>query len=134
MTVRIEKLSAITLKVADMDVSVRFYRDVLGMELVCGVKDAYFSLLHMADTQLPILNLEQGTPIPRWGRIIFHVADVDAFWTLLKDRGSNPERPQDACWGERYFHMLNPQRLVESAVGRRPASHVDSFCAAIFWQ
>jgi catechol 2,3-dioxygenase-like lactoylglutathione lyase family enzyme len=27
---------------------------------------------------------------------------------LLKDRGFNPEIPRDASWGERYFHMLDP--------------------------
>ena len=40
MTVKIEKISAITLKVADMQVPILFYRDVLGMELVYGGKDA----------------------------------------------------------------------------------------------
>ena len=108
MTVKVEKISAITLKVADMEVSVRFYRDVLGMELVYGGKHAYFSSLRTADAQFPILNLEQGAPITRWGRIIFHVAVVDAFWTLLRERGFDPERPQDAPWGERYFHMPDP--------------------------
>jgi catechol 2,3-dioxygenase-like lactoylglutathione lyase family enzyme len=108
MTVKIEKISAITLKVADMELSVRFYRDVLGMELIYGGPDAYFSSLRTANSEFPILNLEQGVSVIRWGRIILHVADVDAFWAFLKERGFNPERPQDASWGERYFHMNDP--------------------------
>jgi catechol-2,3-dioxygenase len=36
MGLKIEKISAITLKVASMEGAVRFYRDVLGMELLYG--------------------------------------------------------------------------------------------------
>ena len=43
----------------------------------------------------------------RWGRLIFHVTNVDAFWIHLKERGFNPEIPRDVSWGERYFHMLD---------------------------
>jgi len=39
--------------------------------------------------------------------MIFHVADVDAFWTYLKKKGFDPDS-QDASWGERYFHMHDP--------------------------
>jgi catechol 2,3-dioxygenase-like lactoylglutathione lyase family enzyme len=59
-------------------------------------------------TESAILNLEQGDSVSRWGRLIFHVADVDAFWTHLKEEGFDPERPRDASWGERYFHVLDP--------------------------
>ena len=58
--------------------------------------------------QSAILNLEQGDSIPGWGRLIFYVTDVDALWTHLKDRGFDPETPRDAAWGERYFHMPDP--------------------------
>jgi catechol 2,3-dioxygenase-like lactoylglutathione lyase family enzyme len=56
----------------------------------------------------PILNLEQGRSVPGWGRMIFYVADVDAFWEYLRGKGFNPESPRDASWGERYFHMPDP--------------------------
>jgi len=91
-----------------MKASVQFYRDVLGMELAYGGEDAFFSSLRAKDVEYPILNLEEGRPATGWGRMIFYVADVDAFWTYLKERGFDPERPQDASWGERYFHMCDP--------------------------
>jgi hypothetical protein len=53
-------------------------------------------------------NLEQGDTVSGWGRLIFHVTEVDAFWTHLKEKGFDPEIPRDASWGERYFHMLDP--------------------------
>jgi uncharacterized glyoxalase superfamily protein PhnB len=40
--------------------------------------------------------------------MIFHVSNVDEFWALLKKHGFQPEEPRDAAWGERYFHVLDP--------------------------
>jgi len=104
----IEKISAVTLRVANMMESVRFYRDVLGMELLYGGEDAGFSSLRAKDAQSAILNLEQGDTVTRWGRLVLHVTNVDALWTHLNERGFDPEIPQDASWGERYFHMPDP--------------------------
>ena len=108
MAPAIEKISAITFRVSNMKVAVQFYRNVLGMELLYGGEQASFSSLQAGNSESAILNLEQGNPVSRWGRLIFHVTDVDAFWTHLNDRGFHPEIPRDASWGERYFHMLDP--------------------------
>jgi catechol 2,3-dioxygenase-like lactoylglutathione lyase family enzyme len=108
MAPTIEKISAVTFRVANMAKSVRFYREVLGMELLDGGEDAGFSSLRAKDAQSAILNLEQGDRVTHWGRLIFYVTDVNAFWTHLKERGFNPEIPRDASWGERYFHMPDP--------------------------
>jgi catechol 2,3-dioxygenase-like lactoylglutathione lyase family enzyme len=105
---RIQKISALTLTVANMRNSVRFYRDVLGMEIIYGGEDGCFSSLRATGVEDPILNLQQGRSVTRWGRMIFYVADVDAFWAYLRGRGFHPESPQDASWGERYFHMADP--------------------------
>ena len=108
MAVGVEKISAVTLRVSNMKASVQFYRKVLGMELLYGGEQSSFSSLRANDSESAILNLEQGDTAQRWGRLIFHVTDVDAFWAHLKERGFNPEIPRDASWGERYFHMLDP--------------------------
>jgi catechol 2,3-dioxygenase-like lactoylglutathione lyase family enzyme len=108
MALRVEKVSAVTFRVANMRASVQFYRDVLGMELLYGGEDAFFSSLRAQDGNTPILNLEQGRSVIGWGRMIFYVADVDAFWEFLRGKGFNPENPRDASWGERYFHMPDP--------------------------
>jgi catechol 2,3-dioxygenase-like lactoylglutathione lyase family enzyme len=108
MAPTIEKISAITFRVINMQASVRFYRDGLGMKLLYGGEQTSFSSLRANDSESAILNLEQGDTASRWGRLIFHVADVDAFRTHLKEKGFDPEIPRDASWGERYFHMLDP--------------------------
>ncbi len=104
----IQKISAVTFRVRNMKASMRFYQDVLGMHILYGGEAAGFSSLCMEDTDSAILNLEQGETMTRWGRLIFHVSDVDAFWKHLTDLGFEMERPRDASWGERYFHMRDP--------------------------
>lgn len=108
MASSIEKISAVTFRVVNMTESVRFYKDVLGMELLYGGEGTGFSSLRARDTQSAILNLEQGQTVTHWGRLIFYVTDVDALWNHLKDRGFDPEIPRDAAWDERYFHMSDP--------------------------
>jgi catechol 2,3-dioxygenase-like lactoylglutathione lyase family enzyme len=80
--------------VVNMMESVRFYRDVLGMELLYGGEDAGFSSLRAKDAQSAILNLEQGDTVTRWGRLVFHVTDVDGLWTYLNERGFDPAIPR----------------------------------------
>jgi len=108
MGIKIETISAITLKVVCMETAVEFYRDVLGMKILYGGPGAAFSSLQMHGKEYPILNLETGRPETNWGRMIFQVADVDSSWRHFKEKGFEPERPQDASWGERYFHMRDP--------------------------
>ncbi len=45
MTMMVEKISAVTFRAANMRASVQFYRDVLGMELLYGGEDAFFTSL-----------------------------------------------------------------------------------------
>ena len=94
MAITVERVSAVTLQVVDMKASVRFYRDVLGMELLYGGEGAGFSSLRPRDAASAILNQEQGKAITRWGRIVFHVADVDAVWKQLTELRFEPERPR----------------------------------------
>ena len=104
----VEQISAVTLKVEDMERSVHFYKDILGLDILYGGKNSYFSSLRPAGAKDVILNLEHGSAIAGWGRLIFYVKDVDEFWVYLREKGFSPERPRDAEWGERYFHLLDP--------------------------
>jgi catechol 2,3-dioxygenase-like lactoylglutathione lyase family enzyme len=71
----IEKVSAVTLRVANMEACVRFYKDVLGLEIIYGGEGSYFTSLRTKDGDT-ILNLEHGNAGIQWGRLIFHVSDV----------------------------------------------------------
>ena len=104
----VERISAITIKVSDMAKSVHFYNKLLGLKILYGGEPAYFSSLRTLGAKDTILNLEKGHVTRNWGRIIFYVEDVDGFWAYLKEKEFNPDRPRDAAWGERYFHMYDP--------------------------
>ena len=103
----VERISAATLRVANMEASVRFYQAVLGLEIIYGGEDSYFTSLRTKDGDT-ILNLEHGNAVTEWGRLIFRVSDVDRFWAYLTEKGFHPDRPHDGSWGERYFHMTDP--------------------------
>ena len=108
MAMKVERISAVTFQVSNMKASVQFYRDVLGMEVLYAGGTAGFSSLRAKDADSAILNLEQGERVNGWGRLIFHVAHVDALWRRFNKLGFEPEKPQNASWGERYFHLLDP--------------------------
>ncbi len=103
----IQKLSAITFAVRDMSKAVSFY-DSFGFTIVYGGTDASFTSFHMGDAYVNLILQPDHTPA-WWGRVIFHVEDVDALYHTIIERGLKPENPpRDAPWGERFFHIVDP--------------------------
>lgn len=104
----LEAISAVTLATHDMAAAVRFYRS-LGFALRYGGEDASFTSFSVG---AGYLNLIAESPERRWswwGRIIFHVADVDAVYARAVQLGLRPSAPpRDAEWGERFFHLTDP--------------------------
>ena len=102
----IECISAITLCTADMPRAIAFYC-ALGFVLSYGADDAPFVSLRAGGSYV---NLAQRPPPTQfWGRVIFHVADVDAIYARAVTAGYTPQMaPADAPWGERFFHLFDP--------------------------
>jgi uncharacterized glyoxalase superfamily protein PhnB len=106
--VSIESISAITLATHDMARSVRFYR-ALGFGLHYGGEDAAFTSFTVGSSYLNVCAAPPERTWSWWGRVIFHVADVDAVYERAVRHGLSPEFPPcDATWGERYFHLTDP--------------------------
>jgi catechol 2,3-dioxygenase-like lactoylglutathione lyase family enzyme len=104
---KIEALSAITLATRDMVRAVRFYQ-ALGFPLRAGGADAAFTTFTLGPSFLNLIAETHG-PINWWGRVIIHVSDVDGMYQKAVDAGFAPMfSPCDAPWGERYFHILDP--------------------------
>jgi catechol 2,3-dioxygenase-like lactoylglutathione lyase family enzyme len=103
---RIERVSAVTLFVTDMARSCAFYR-ALGFAQKFGGDDAGFTSFFAGEG---FLNLSrEQEPRPGWGRAIFHVDDVDVVHAAALAGGLTPDfAPRDAAWGERYFHIRDP--------------------------
>jgi catechol 2,3-dioxygenase-like lactoylglutathione lyase family enzyme len=105
----IECISAVTLLTADMRKSVQFYSSV-GFELLYGGEDADFSSFRAGSGYLNVqLDARRDAHGPIWGRVIFWVDDVDGMHQRVIGTGARPESaPADAPWGERYFHVRDP--------------------------
>jgi len=104
-----QEINAITLAVTDMDRSVAFYGD-LGFPTAAGGAGTPFTTLR-AGRSFVNLQLVEGHAPPTgvWGRVIFWVDDVDAVHARALAGGHHPEfAPTDAPWGERYFHLRDP--------------------------
>ena len=91
-----------------MAASLRFYLS-LGFRLSYGGEEATFSSFGVGAGHL---NLELSATYsrhPGWGRVIFYVSDVDALHQRALDLGYEPSTaPANASWGERYFHISDP--------------------------
>jgi catechol 2,3-dioxygenase-like lactoylglutathione lyase family enzyme len=102
----IHNISAVTFAVRDMARSVAFYRK-LGFEPVYGSERAEFCSLKVGAA---FVNLAAcpGYEHRWWGRAIFRVDDVDVLHRALGVQGLTNESPRDAPWGERFFHVTDP--------------------------
>ena len=104
----IESISAVTVLVADMARSVRFYA-AIGFARLYGGEDAEFTSYRVGDGYLNLAFRVEGGDVAGWGRTILYVDDVDAMHARVVEAGYAPEfAPRDATWGERYFHVQDP--------------------------
>ena len=105
----IRSISAVTLATHDMARALQFYK-ALGFALRYGGDSASFSSLDAGGAaSLNLIAEDDERRWSWWGRIIFHVNDVDALHALAIRQGLQPDAPPcDATWGERYFHLTDP--------------------------
>ena len=112
---KVTKISAVTLLVSDMKKSVDFYSKIPNFKIVYGGTDSQFTSFLIEDTTKSYLNLKLNeTHLPDSGRIILYVDNVDELFTYMENDetisglGKLESKPQDATWGERFFHVLDP--------------------------
>ena len=128
-----------------MDRSCRFYSQIPGFSLVYGgsFNDIFstYEIGESNDSKI-YLNLELISPTndrnnlddhattsrKHFGRIIFHTDNVDKLYDYFKNNESISAEvifenaPTDAPWGERYFHIREPDgyQLSFAEVQRKP--------------
>jgi catechol 2,3-dioxygenase-like lactoylglutathione lyase family enzyme len=104
----ITAISAVTLGTHDMRRAVGFYR-LLEMRLLYGGEDAAFTSFAAGDNFLNLIAEPAERRWTWWGRLILYHSDVDGLHTRLTKAGWPPDfAPRDAAWGERYFHISDP--------------------------
>ena len=112
---KVTKISAVTLPIFDMKKSVEFYSKIPNFKIVYGGSDSQFTSFLIDDMTKSFLNLKLNEAhSPNFGRIIFYTDDVDELFAYMESDetisglGKLESKPQDATWGERFFHMLDP--------------------------
>jgi catechol 2,3-dioxygenase-like lactoylglutathione lyase family enzyme len=105
----VESISAVTLLTIDMVEAVAFYQ-ALGFHLLYGGTEAVFTSFRVGAGYLNLQLDPAGSPrTDIWGRVVFWVDDVDAMYRRAIAAGFEPNTsPTDAPWGERYFHIHDP--------------------------
>lgn len=104
----IDSISAVTLATHDMARAVRFYR-ALGFVLKYGGEAAPFTSFHAGAGYLNLTLQPDERRWGWWGRAIFYTRDVDDLHARAIAAGYRPSTaPRDAAWGERYFHVTDP--------------------------
>lgn len=101
-------ISAVTLATADMRRAVEFYR-LVGLELLYGGEEAGFTSFRAGGTYLNLVAQQASAPRSWWGRVVIYESEVDALYARLVAAGCRPlTAPRDASWGERFFHVADP--------------------------
>jgi catechol 2,3-dioxygenase-like lactoylglutathione lyase family enzyme len=104
----ITSISAATLATHDMPRAVGFYR-MLGFQLIHGGENASFTSFRAGPGFLNLIAQPPERNWSWWGRLIFYESDIDALYARVIAAGYRPEAaPRDAVWGERFFHMTDP--------------------------
>ncbi len=123
----IEGFSTITLQVADLERSVRFYGDSLGLNFdvqysgnARGAMVGDVLLLLHRDFQPESIKQERGVGI----ELHFSIPDADAYLAQLKQRGVEAEEePKDQPWG-RVFSVSDPDGYAIEFVAPLPVRTV----------
>ncbi|MFT7599866.1 MAG: catechol 2,3-dioxygenase-like lactoylglutathione lyase family enzyme [Acidimicrobiales bacterium] len=101
------EINAITFHVSDMPTSVRFYQ-ALGFQAAYGGETSAFTSFEHGENFVNLQLVDQPPP-NGWGRVVLHVESPDVVYQRCLDAGIKPEMaPSDAPWGERYFHVRDP--------------------------
>ncbi len=109
------RISAVTIRVKDMARSCEFYSRIPGFALSYGGPTESFTSFEVGQEKM-YLNLElvSKTDAQDFGRIIFHVNDVDELYRRIKKdsflsaNATIESEPRNAAWGERFFHVRDP--------------------------
>ena len=132
---KVYRISAITLKVKDMEKSSSLYSKIPGFRLTYGGKPSdRFTTFEIGEgsnattyLNLELIEVNEGSSdfskIPNlgktranedFGRIIFHTENVDRLYSYMKQDEYISKhivienKPTNALWGERFFHIREP--------------------------
>ncbi|MGE5821722.1 MAG: VOC family protein [Nitrososphaerota archaeon] len=125
----VSRISAVTLLIKDMERSCSFYSKIPGFKLTFGgYHHGFFTTYEIGQNTSVYLNLElfklndhsKYEHSKNFVKIILRVNDVDKLYHYFKNDRiisnliSFENEPTDASWGERYFHIRDPDDYLLS--------------------
>ena len=122
------KISAVTLLIRDMKRSCNFYSKIPGFRLVYGGSEKLFTTYEIGKNTLVYINLQllksnnrnHDEHLKNFLKIILHTDDVDSLYLYFKNDKvisrliSFENEATNASWGERYFHIRDPDGYLLS--------------------
>jgi predicted enzyme related to lactoylglutathione lyase len=104
-------LRFIWLEVADLDHSVRFYRDLLGMHVEAAIPQEGRRTACVDGGELELVLVESGpatTPRGAGVRIYLSAHDIEHHRAALQSRGVAAPEPREEAWGGRVVPVPDP--------------------------
>ena len=104
-------LDLLFLEVNNLEESVAFYSDVLGFEIESNSADAEPPIASLRSGSLRITLVQQIETMLKRGRgvhFVLGVADVEKFYSELKNRNVAVTEPRDEGWGGRFISLQDP--------------------------
>lgn len=125
---KVYKISAVTLLIRDMERSCKFYSKIPGFKLIYGGSETSFTTYEIGENTFDYINLELSklnNGDKYWNsknlfKIILHTDDVDKLYLYFKNDNiissliSFENKPTNATWRERYFHIRDPDGYLLS--------------------
>jgi len=125
---KVHKISAITLIINDMNRSCKFYSKIPGFKLTYGGSPSDLFTSYEIGNSAHYLNLElsktrhnnKERDKRNVGKIILYTEDVDELYLYFKNDKTISQlilfdnEPSNASWGERYFHIHDPDGYLLS--------------------
>ena len=117
--VAVESVGYVILYVRDLEASVAFYRDLVGLSF--KLHDAGYAEFVSGETKFGLLERARASDLIRRepteggpaGEVLFLVDDVDAEAERLRGLGVEfLSGPVDRPWGHRTLHLLDPDGFV----------------------
>jgi lactoylglutathione lyase len=125
--VAVESVGYVILYVRDVEASVAFYRDALGLPF--KLRDAGYAEFVTGETKFGLLDRTRASDLIHResteggpaGEVLFIVDDVDAEAERLRGLGVEfLSGPVDRPWGHRTLHLLDPDGFVVELAQKIP--------------
>jgi predicted enzyme related to lactoylglutathione lyase len=109
----INGLDLLFLEVNSLEDSIAFYQEQLGFEILTSNAGAEPPMATLRAGRLKLTLVEQLETMLRRGRgvhFFLGVADVDAYYKEVKERGAEVSPPVDEGWGGRFITLQDPDK------------------------